>query len=618
MQNKSASLKECEANHYCPAGTKGDFSSALIKNNSSNSHSNADGKARLCPVNSSSAKASYLLSHCLGNAGYFNCQQDASNPECEQTTPGYYSAAGTNERKNCDVGKYCETEGLGSPTAYCAAGYYCLSNSTSSKGKRNNSSELKCRAGYYCPEASYNSYGFSLVHGHNHKNCQAGYYCPQASADQYGRTLEEQSSEENKKICAEGRYCLSNSTTENGSGPCSAGYYCSKGSYDSVGRNINDSSIKYCENDHYCPSGTKGDDSQSSRKNSSSYSHVEGDGLARLCPENSQANQGSSALSDCKGDAGYFNCQQNTSNPECEQTAPGYYSVAGSNERKDCDAGKYCETTGLGSPTADCAAGFYCPSLSQTEEGAGKCNAGYYCSPGSASASQYSCPSNYYCHEGTKGDSSGNPIKNDNYNLFVDTAANFCHPNSKSLIRSDESTDCLAKAGFYLEDSSGNAYYDVGENINPCAETYHYQNEEGKTSCKSISSGYKKLNNSSQTLCDRGHKCEGDGFEIPCNPGTYQANTGKDFCSDAGAGYYVDGSGSSSQKACSPGTYQPSTGMSFCLSADAGNYVGTSTSSSQEPCSAGTYQPDVGQSSCLSADAGNYVEYFGKLFSKSM
>ena len=228
----------------------------------------------------------------------------------------------------------------------CPKGYYCSGGNSSDP--RNLGDSLRCSAGYYCPESSSSA---------SQIDCPRGYYCEPGSFNALGHTASSDVLDTREKTCAEGHYCPARSVSQEGSGHCDAGYYCSKGSYDLVGRNIYDSSIKYCEKDYYCPSGTKGDDSQSSIKHSSSNSHVEGDGLARKCPDNSQAELGSSTLSQCLGNAGYYGCQEDASNPECERTEPGYYSATRSNVRKNCDPGKYCETAGLGAPTGYCETG---------------------------------------------------------------------------------------------------------------------------------------------------------------------------------------------------------------------------------------------------------------------
>ena len=84
--------------------------------------------------------------------------------------------------------------------------------------------------------------------------------------------------------------------------------------------------------------------------------------------------------------------------------------------------------------------------------------------------------------------------------------------------------------------------------------------------------------------------------QTACAAGTYQPSIGQASCNDAGVGFYVDSTASTSQTA-EAGSYQPSTGQTSCDDADAGHYVDSTASTSQTACAAGTYQPDTGQTS---------------------
>lgn len=57
---------------------------------------------------------------------------------------------------------------------------------------------------------------------------------------------------------------------------------------------------------------------------------------------------------------------------------PGFYCLRGSAHPKLCDAGSYCDQTGLEVPAGHCAAGYYCPKGS-SEANATLCPRGHYC-----------------------------------------------------------------------------------------------------------------------------------------------------------------------------------------------------------------------------------------------
>src|SRR3989344_2425660 len=125
------------------------------------------------------------------------------------------------------------------------------------------------------------------------------------------------------------------------------------------------------------------------------------------CPSNSDTAGAttSDALSDCVGNAGYYNCQSGT----CSVAGAGYYSPDNDNSRYACAAGYYCSTTTNSASTGNgqCTAGYYGSSTGQTAATCnGQCTAGYYCTAGSTSATQNTCTnkplnSNYNSTSGT-------------------------------------------------------------------------------------------------------------------------------------------------------------------------------------------------------------------------
>lgn len=59
----------------------------------------------------------------------------------------------------------------------------------------------------------------------------------------------------------------------------------------------------------------------------------------------------------------------------------GFYCPLGSSYPQPCDAGSYCNQTGLEVPGGPCAAGYYCPKGS-LDPHATSCPTGHYCPPG--------------------------------------------------------------------------------------------------------------------------------------------------------------------------------------------------------------------------------------------
>lgn len=74
--------------------------------------------------------------------------------------------------------------------------------------------------------------------------------------------------------------------------------------------------------------------------------------------------------------------------------------------------------------------------------------------------------------------------------------------------------------------------------------------------------------------------------KVPCGIGTYSSDGGAP-CTAAPAGRYVANAAATEALPCQPGTYQSQTGQSACVPATAGFYVANSGASSQVPCAAG-------------------------------
>ncbi|HEY6565133.1 MAG TPA: Calx-beta domain-containing protein, partial [Pirellulaceae bacterium] len=89
-----------------------------------------------------------------------------------------------------------------------------------------------------------------------------------------------------------------------------------------------------------------------------------------------------------------------------------------------------------------------------------------------------------------------------------------------------------------------------------------------------------------------------------CMPGTY-SSTGNTPCTLADPGFYVPGSGATSQIVAPAGTYVPTSGASLPTLASPGYYVPSTGATSQTPASPGYYVPEAGATSQIEAQLGS-------------
>lgn len=142
-----------------------------------------------------------------------------------------------------------------------------------------------------------------------------------------------------------------------------------------------------------------------------------------------------------------------------------------------------------------------------------------------------------------------------------------------------------------------------------------YQTQTGQTSCVDASVGYfvDMSGAAQQVACPTGYTSDARAlacFPIPvvqCAAGTF-STSGNTPCNAAPVGRYVAGVGAQAAVLCAVGTYQNQTGQSSCLPAAAGHFVNSAGASAQVPCPAGTYQNQIGQSSCIAASIGFFVD----------
>ncbi|CAM4612397.1 unnamed protein product [Lepidochelys kempii] len=356
--------------------------------------------------------------------GYYCAQgSDRPNPEARlqgqagPCPPGHYCPKGTAVPKRCPVGTfstriklssetqcspclpghYCNSTGLQAPTGQCREGFYCTLGSTIASVPILDKTGGPCPTGYFCP------WGTSIPLA-----CPAGSYNP----------LQRQAS---CLLCARGFFCPKNSSSLAGS-ECPAGHYCPPGTASATqypcprgtyNPQIGSSHVSHCipcDPGHYCAlagqSRVTGPCSAGYYCSAGIATPTPTSGLVgNICPAGNYCPKGSALPQPCP--LGYYsNSTKNTEMEDCLL----------------CDAGYFCNGTGLIFPAGVCEAGFYCtrgavsPRPSMTTSSGGPCPPGHYCTVGSSRAQpcpagSYSpfwgkaqcleCPEGFYCKAGS-------------------------------------------------------------------------------------------------------------------------------------------------------------------------------------------------------------------------
>ena len=329
-----------------------------------------DGLRYACPTNSvssGSGTGADALGDCLGNAGYYNCEDGT----CDVAGAGYYSASGSNSRAQCSAGYYCSTTTNSASTGngQCTAGYYCPAGSSSA-------TQNACGAGNYCPTGSSSTtqcsagyYGSSTTNSVSTCNgaCTAGYYCPAGStsatqnacgANKYcpaasgsatacasnsgsgGRTTQDEATDCN---CDGGYY-----DADAGSQSCGVvgtGYYsasdsdsraqCDAGRYGSTTTNSASTCNGACTAGNYCPAGSSSATQNACGANNYCPATA---GSATACPSSSGTDSLTTedAQTDCHCDTDYYDTDGDTDGRACTGAGAGYYSTSYSDTRTGC------------------------------------------------------------------------------------------------------------------------------------------------------------------------------------------------------------------------------------------------------------------------------------------
>ncbi len=161
----------------------------------------------------------------------------------------------------------------------------------------------------------------------------------------------------------------------------------------------------------------------------------------------------------------------------------------------------FCGTSGA------FAAGYTCPTYKKYTS----CSSGYYLNGTAAGNSCDACPSGCTCAGGTAAPVCGV------------TCAEATYWNGSSCVT------CIA--GYACPGFSNISNPVNGQGANPCSAADQYQDATGQTTCKTVSAGYYKVDNTSQAQCTGNTYCVG-GRKIACPDTTASART------DFPASYY--------------------------------------------------------------------------------
>ncbi|GIQ81354.1 hypothetical protein KIPB_002301, partial [Kipferlia bialata] len=528
----SAPAGNCNAGYYCEGGSD------------SYSPTDSTGNA-ICPVGH----------YCdAGSASPVQCPAGTYNPSTKGDSISDCLA--------CTAGMYCESEGLSSPTSYCAAGYYCPSSESISDSKPD---AFICPAGSYCPAGSASaievpsgnyqsdegasSYetcpkGYYCMKGSSTPTiCPAGNYCPVGSStgtkcDAGTYSLSEGLGEASECLaCISGSYCLNGVVADE----CTGGYYCTSGA--STPTPFDGTTGDICPIGSYCPPGSSS---------------------STPCPDNTwSTSEGADDIDKCGTcPAGYI-CTSLT----IEVCPAGYYCPL-NEDPQACPVNTYNPDTQSSDASSciTCPAGYLCDEVAVTSVSSRLCDVGSYCPQGTPVAVK--CPAGTYRTE------AGGASADD---CVACSAGHYCPLGSQYEI------EC--SAGYYCPDNSSSPTL--------CSAGTWYQDnadihESLETTCFDCPVGYYCADSrrTSYAMCEAGYICTGS------------ATTGTPLTTEEGgyicpSGYYCE-AGALTPSACPPGTYGASTGLGS---------IDECTS-----CLPGSYQHLYGQSACSTCGASSYSE----------
>lgn len=315
--------------------------------------------------------------------------------------PGYYCPEGTGlVWQSCPAGTFSMDTGLANATqcTQCLGGYYCSEkNATAITGP--------CAAGYYCTSGSDMSMpdvGFTGIAG----PCTPGHYCRQQTSTPSPCPTGTFSNDthlldsSNCTLCSYGTYCGNTGLTQP-SATCWAGFYCLNGAQ-SPNNPTEDSTGGPCSIGHYCPNGT----ALPLGCPAGTYNPTTGMSQCSSCPTGYYCLENSTHYSGTPCPTGHY-CPLGTESPYEYPCPEGYYNNQTQkgmlSDCLACDAGSFCNTSGLSMVSGACAPGWYCSRAAWSDKPAdignvtvsdtclcaangtgGKCQPGEYCPAGSS------------------------------------------------------------------------------------------------------------------------------------------------------------------------------------------------------------------------------------------
>ncbi|XP_010794964.1 zonadhesin-like [Notothenia coriiceps] len=494
----------------------------------------------------------------------------------------------------CPSGSFCNSSGLTEPSGPCSPGHVCSLGSTEPSPVSQSYGDV-CPMGHICPQGS----GLPIP-------CPAGSFLPDPGA--YSPTQ--------CRRCPPGKYCVTPGSSQP-TGLCFAGFFCS-GDTKSPTPRANSATLScLCEIlEDYKPKT----DAALWIHNLSCFNNSRNSGskagwIEVVTPPQADSD---SILSDSPPclKSPHYAC----STYRGDICPKGFYCPLGSAFPLPCEAGSYCNKTGLDVPTGPCAAGYYCPKGSLNPH-ASLCPPGHYCPPGtllplpcpvgtiqsslggSTVEACQQCPQGHYCHQRGKTEPSGW------------CAEGYYCPEGQNAERPQQN---VCSVGHYCEKGS----------VKPTAcLPGSYQLRQGQGSCETCPAGSHCPDQGMNIPmpCERGFYCpSGSANQHPCPAGTYGNKSGmveEWQCSLCDPGVYCKGTGRTFPSGpctagfvCVGGASEPSprdnlTGFPcppgfFC-------FVRTSV---PKPCPKGTFSKQSGlvdESQCRSCSPGFYCSETG-------
>ncbi|KAA8594284.1 hypothetical protein FQN60_005118, partial [Etheostoma spectabile] len=522
---------------------------------------------------------------------------------CNTCPPGFYCTEGSSVPSPCPMGSVSRSAGRTSLTdcSPCPSGSFCNSTAlTEPSGP--------CSPGHFCSLGSTEPSPVSQPYG---DVCPMGHFCLQGTGSPKpcpvgsffpGRRA---SSPSHCHRCPPGKYCLSPGGSHP-TGTCFAGFFCSGGADIPTPRAHSFLFSCLCEILEVYTTKTDAalwihnlsclNNSNKSGKDTSWIEAV----TAPQADSDHIVTQSPSCL-----ESPHYAC----SNYRGDICPKGFFCPLGSAYPQPCEAGSYCNQTGLDAPAGLCAAGYHCPKGSLNPH-ATPCPTGHYCPPGtplplpcpvgtiksslggSTVEVCQQCPPGHYCHQRGIAEPSGQ------------CAEGYYCPEGQS---SDRPQQHVCSVGHCCE---------KGSVRQTACLSGSYQLRPGQGNCETCPAAF-YCPDQGMTLplqCERGFYCpKGSANQHPCPAGTYGNTSGlveEWQCSLCDPGMYCKGTGF----VCVGGASAPSpvdslTGFPcppgfFCS-------VGTSV---PKPCPKGTFSEQSGlvdESQCRSCSPGFFCSETG-------